>query len=80
MRLLQRLLARYRQQKVPRIDASADQYVRTDTRGDLRADAGDDERALLRADHGHLRADVGAIGHGRAELYRSSGSPKYTSD
>ena len=36
---------------------------------DLRADAGDDECPLLRADHGDLRSIVDADGYGRAELY-----------
>ena len=37
--------------------------------GDLCADEGDDGRALLRADHGHLRSIFDADGYGRAELY-----------
>ena len=50
-----------------RANASAYQHVRADTLGDLRADAGDDKRALLHADHGHLRAELYAVGHGRAD-------------
>ena len=34
-----------------------------------RADEGDDGRALLRADHGHLLSIVDANGYSRAELY-----------
>jgi len=50
-------------------NASAYRDVRAYALGDLRADEGDDGRALLRADHGHLRSIVDADGYGRAELY-----------
>ena len=52
-----------------RSNASAYRDVRAYPLGDLRADEGDDGRALLRADHGHLRSIVDADGYGRAELY-----------
>ena len=52
-----------------RANASADQYVRAYALGDLRANAGDDERSLLCADHGYLRADGLADSYGRAKFY-----------
>ena len=52
-----------------RSNASAYRDVRAYALGDLRADEGDDGRAILRADHGHLRSIVDADGYGRAELY-----------
>ncbi len=46
-----------------------------DPLGDLRADAGDDECALLRADHGDLRSIVDADGYGRADDERVKRPP-----